>query len=430
VLSTGSYPVTITWETINSRSTTFTVTTTPTIALGVSNGVAGAVVTITGSGFSGNADITLYFGTTVVNSTAMDSNFTQTTAGGDLAAGLTFVVPTLTPATYAVSVVDEYGATSASGVFFTIEPTPVTTIALRGTTYYPMDIFSFNIYTTEPSLGTINVTIRDPAGMVWWTTTDWTLTDFGAYRTVIYQNQGADDYNQMRMVLPADAPIGAWNWTITYTPTSTGMLTKATGLFNVVATSDMLDTIIEGIDDLTDMLDALDGDVNAIQTTLTSVDSKVSSISGDMASIETSLGSVETSLSNLDATITGLDGDIATISTSLGTVQTSISSLDATLDAVAGDTATIATISTSLGDIEGTITDMDGTIATIETDLGTVRMDVADLKADVASVQADVDESLPVSVDMMPVWIAVVLSLIAAIAAIFAVITIRQKIAG
>jgi hypothetical protein len=58
--------------------------------LGASNGISGTVVTITGSGFSSKANITLYFGTTVVNSTTMNAKFGPTTTGGALPAGLTF----------------------------------------------------------------------------------------------------------------------------------------------------------------------------------------------------------------------------------------------------------------------------------------------------------------------------------------------------
>jgi hypothetical protein len=202
----------------------------------------------------------------------MDANFGPTTSGGALPSGLTFVVPTLTPAVYAVKVVDQYGATSATGVFFTIDPTPVTTIALRGTTYYPMEIFSFNIMTTESSLGTINVTIRDPTGRIWWTTEDWTLTNQGTYKTVIFQNQGADDYNQMRMILPADAPLGLWNWTITYTPASTATLTKATGLFTV-AEKPSMQTVLDRLDEMeaeiTDVVTDSEGDLTAVINTKT-----------------------------------------------------------------------------------------------------------------------------------------------------------------
>ena len=67
VLSTGPYTVDVVWATVNTRSTTFTINPSPIIALGVGTGIAGDIVTITGSGFSAGADVTLYFGTTAVN---------------------------------------------------------------------------------------------------------------------------------------------------------------------------------------------------------------------------------------------------------------------------------------------------------------------------------------------------------------------------
>jgi hypothetical protein len=430
VLSPAGYPVVITWETTNTRTATFTVTTAPTISLGASNGVSGTVVTITGSGFSGKADVTLYFGATVVNSTTMDANFGPTTTGGALPAGLTFVVPALAPGVYSVSVVDEYGATSAAGVFFTIDATPVTTIAIRSTTYYPMDIFSFNIYTTEPSLGTITVTVYDPSNRIWWMTADWTLTSMGAYNSVIFQNQGADLYNQMRMMLPADAPLGTWNWTITYTPTSTATLTTATGLFAVVERPTM-QTVLDQLDALeatiTDIVTDSEGDLTAlintkagpITTKLDAVGPKLQAIEDTAVIIATMLGEVQVDLAALDLTAMGVDitaikGDVATIKSNIGTVTTNVATLDAKVVALSGD---VATVSTTLGTLQGTVTAIDGKVATVSTNVGTIKADVSDIKA-------------KPDVDMTPVWIAVVLSLIAAIAAIFAVVTIRQKIAG
>ncbi len=438
VLSPAAYTVTITWETVNTRSTTFTVTPAPTISLGALNGVAGSVITISGSGFSGNANITLYFDTTVVNSTAMDANFTHTTKGGDLAAGLTFVVPTLTPGVYAVWVTDQYGATSASGVYFTINPTPVTTVELRGTMYYPMDTLSFNIWTTEASLGLITVSVYDPSDMLWWRTDDWELTDFVVYKTVIFQEQGADDYNQLHITLPADAPVGSWNWTITYTPASTGTLTKSTGLFIVEPRPSMdmiMDELTVFLEELNASIIAIDDAIASIEipelgtitASLSSLDSKITSISGDMATVETCCGTVQTTVESLDVVVGSLYGDVVTLQTAVGAVQTSVDNLDATVTSIEDG---VVTIDTNFGTLEGTITDMESGLATVQTDVGTLKVDVADVKSNVGSVKTTVDDSLPVTVDMMPVWIAVILSLIAAIAAIFAVITIRQKIAG
>jgi hypothetical protein len=430
VLSPAAYSVDIVWETTNTRSTTFTVTSAPTIAIGATTGVAGAIVTITGSGFSSLSNITLYFGSTSVNATTMNTGFGPTTGAGALPAGLMFVVPTLTPAVYAVKVVDQYGATSATGIFYTIAPTPTTTIALRGTTYYPGDIFSFNIYTTETSLGTINVTIRDTSSRVWWTTTDWTLTNFGTYKTVMYQTQGADAYNQMKMTLPADAPLGTWNWTITYTPTSTATITKATGVFTVAALPNMQD-VLDAIDNLEGKIQTIvttsEGKVMAlintksgtIMTDLDALSPKLQGIEDTVIIIATMLGEVQTDVANINlgtlgVDITAIKGDVATIKTNIGTVNTAVSNLDAKVSSISGN---VATVTTNLGTLQGTVTSIDGKVATINTSVGTLQADISDVKA-------------KPDVDMTPVWIAVVLSLVAAIAAIFAVITIRQKIAG
>ncbi len=426
VLSPASYPVVITWETTNTRSTTFTVTVAPTISLGASTGVAGLVVTISGSDFSSEATITLYFGTTVVNSTALDSRFGKTSSGGSISED--FTVPTLAPGIYAVSVVDQYGAASASGVFFTILPTPATTIAIRGTSYYPGDLFSFNIYTTETSLGTITVTVRDPSGVTWWTTAAWTLTGTTTKR-VLYQTQV--DVNANPLALPADAPLGTWNWTITYTPTSTATLTTATGLFAVIE----LPTMQAVLDNLVTMEASIKGAVTTsegkiiavintksgqIMTDITALDPQIIALTDAVVVIATMLGEVQIDIAALDlaaldalgVSITAIKGDVATIKTTFGTVTTAVSNLDAKVTSIIGDAATVATI---IGTLQGTITAIDGKVATIDTNVGTLQADISDVSA---------------KVDTTPAWIAVVLALVAAVAAIFAVITIRQKIAG
>jgi hypothetical protein len=428
VLSTGFYPVTIVWETVNSRSATFEVTPSPTIALGAADGVAGDVVTITGSGFSSNANITLYFGTTVVNSTAMDDNFGPTTTAGALPAGLEFGVPTLTPAVYAVKVVDQYGA-SSTVVYFTIAATPVTTITLRGTSYYPGDTISFNIFTTDGFTAGPDVTIRDPTGATWWTGT-WPLTASGPSWSVLYQDQlfGVDEH----AMLPADAPLGTWNWTIAYTGTSAGAQT-ATGLFSVVAMPSMqtvLDTLSEMEATVQSLFTTNTGQITAlintksgqIMTSLDALSPKLQGIEDTVVIIATMLGEVQMDIADLDLSalntlgvdITSIKNDVATVRTNIGTVQTAVSNLDPVIGAIAGQNAEIQT---ALGTLDGKIVAVDGKVATVQTSVGTLQADIT-----------DVGGNLPV--DMTPVWIAVVLSLIAAIAAIFAVITIRQKIAG
>lgn len=417
VLPIGGYTVSVVWKVTKSRTATFTVTPPPALTSIVPpSGKPGDVITISGENFTSGADIELYLGTTLVNSTADDDRFGPTGASPGPNPGkiidLEFTVPAIAPGVYVIRVVDENGASTGTAYTFAVTAAPATTVALRGTMYYPCCTLSFNIFTTEDNLGTMTVTIRDPSGAIWWTTNTWTLTGT-VTKSVYYQDQLI---NANPIKLPLDAPLGSWNWTVTYTPQSTGTATKTTGLFTVAAEPGM-QTVIDALNaNTTAILDAM-GDLTAL---LEALDAKIVAIDGTVATIDTKVGPISTSLQSLGATITGLDGDIATIKTSVGGVTTSLASIDAVVGSMYGD---VLTINTTLGIIEGTLMDMDGTIATIETDLGTVKLDVAAVKTDVA-------DALPVTVDMMPMWIAVILSLIAAIAAIFAVVTIRQKIAG
>jgi hypothetical protein len=433
VLSPGTYPIDIWWGLTNVRSVNFTVSTPPSITLGATSGVAGDVVTITGSGFVMMASITLYFDSTIVNSTDMGTGFGPCSFFGSFSEE--FVVPTLTPGIYAVSVVDSWGATSQAGVFFTILPTPLITVETRATQYYQGDLMSLYTWTNVVPTYDIMWQITDPSGALhiqgYIYDYDWYMISMNNYQVPYYIIRVQAYFNNM---IPDDAPVGVWNFTAYNSGTSAIV---DTNLFSVNA-KPTLQTVLDAIDtcstDLTDLLMELGANITEMK--------------GEVATIETTVGDIDVAVSALDATITGFDGDLATIQTSLGTVQTTVSSLnadittiktsvsgvagtvdslDAVLGVVAGDTAFIKS---ALVSINGTVTDVSDGVATIQTDLGTLKVDIASIKTDVASVQSDVEESLPVTVDMMPVWIAVVLSLIAAIAAIFAVVTIRQKIAG
>jgi len=420
VLSPAGYPVVITWETTNTRTATFTVTVPPTIALGVSNGISGTVVTITGSGFSGKANFTLYFGTTVVNSTTMNAAFGPTTTGGALPAGLTFVVPTITPGVYPVSVVDQYGATSASGVFFILDATPVFMVETRATQYMRMDFLSLKSLSTSAT--DVILRIVDPTGLIWYqeavTAGEWQLIS-GAYQ-IAY-----DTLDLTWWPITSDAPLGTWNFTCWNSGATTIL---DTNVFTVVAKPTQQDVL--------DALDVLEGTITGLITTsegkiIAAVNTKTGTIMTDLSAlmpklqgiedtaviIATMLGEVQVDIADLDmgtlgVDITAIKGDVATIKTNIGTVNTAVSNLDAKVTSVSGD---VATVKTNLVTLQGTVTAIDGKVATINTGVGTLQADVTDVKG---------------KTDMTPIWIAVVLSLVAAIAAIFAVITIRQKIAG
>jgi hypothetical protein len=375
------------------------------------------------------ANITLYLGTTVVNSTALDSRFGPTTAGGAFT-NEQFTVPALTPGIYTLTVTDQYGASTGGVDTFTVNPTPATTIALRGASYYTGDTLSFTISTTETTstpLGAMTVTIYDPSGVAQWTITGWNPV---GTTTKIVPIMSQIDGNNNPITLPADAPTtGSWNWTITYTAVSLApVVSKATGLFTVAprpGIQDVLDKIDECCDTIEGVITTSEGRIIAavntktgtIMTDLSALSPQLQGITDTVVIIATMLGEVQTDIAGLDmgtlgVDITAIKGDVATIKTSIGTVNTAVSNLGATVTSVQGD---VATVQTTLGTLQGTVTAIDGKVATVNTSVGTLQADVTDVKG---------------KADVTPVWIAVVLSLVAAIAAIFAVITIRQKIAG
>jgi len=416
----------------DNRQTTFEVTAPPQVVYTPTAGVPGTVVTIStvaGKPFSAGANITLYLGTTVVNSTQLDDRFGPTHFISGTFTDLEFTVPALAPGVYTLTVTDQYGASTGTAHSFIVKAAPVTTVALRGTSYFQGDTISFNIFTTDTITTGPTVTIKDPTGATWWTST-WTLTPSGPTASVLYQDQVTLKDNQL--ILPADAPLGSWNWTITYIATSTSpATTKATGLFTVAAST--MDTVLDQLNALDAKITSIDGavatistKVGTIQTTVSGLDAKITSINNGMATAQTSLGTVQTSLESLDAVLGVVAGDTATIKTSIGTFETSLDALDATITVIGDDVTAMAgdivTIETSIGTLTGTVSSIEDGIATIDTEVGTIQADVTALQTDVAAID--------VSVDMTPIWIAVVLSMVAAIAACYAVITIRQKIAG
>jgi hypothetical protein len=122
----NAYTITVAWTVSDHVSTGFTVKTPPTATLSAGSGVPGFTVTVTGTSFVKNSNVTLYFGTVVVNSTALDKRFGPTDSSGALSA--VFAVPNLAPGAYVVTVVDQYGASATVTNGFTVNPAPFTKI--------------------------------------------------------------------------------------------------------------------------------------------------------------------------------------------------------------------------------------------------------------------------------------------------------------
>jgi hypothetical protein len=188
-------------------------------------------------------------------------------------------------------------------------------------------------------------------------------------------------------------------------------------------------------------------------TMLNSMNATLISISGNVATLQTSMGTVSTSVSSLGSTlgasISNVQSGIATIQSNIGTITAKLTSLDAVLGVVAGDTATIktslgtitttldainlkvvsidngvATINTAIGTLQGTVTSINGNVATIQTGVGTLQTSVADLKPEVTAAKDNTG-----SLSML-LYVAIILALVAAIAAVASIVLMRKKIAS
>lgn len=175
--------------------------------------------------------------------------------------------------------------------------------------------------------------------------------------------------------------------------------------------------------------------LGAVRTTVDAINARIIAINGTVATIRTDVGVIRTDVAAIRPVITAVNDRVVTISTTVGGISTTLDAVNARVTAISGD---VATIETDVGTIKGKIVTVDGNVATIKTDVGAVKLDVSGVKADVSSLKADISDvqadvaAIPaaISAATLPIWIAVTLSLIAAIASIYAIVTIRRKIAG
>jgi hypothetical protein len=179
----------------------------------------------------------------------------------------------------------------------------------------------------------------------------------------------------------------------------------------------VLPSVIMAMDTFTVLTDG-----DPIVEYLDDINGTVVSISDGMATLETEMGETTVSLAQLDAKIVALQGSVATISTKIGSIETSISAIGGTVNTINGN---VATIKTDVGTLEGKITDIEDCMATVETDVGTVKVDISDAKTQLSEMVTNDVESP--SVDMLPVWVAVIFAVIAAVGSIVGVIVIRKK---
>lgn len=352
-------------------STTFTVIAPAKITLNPVADKAGQTISVTGEWFSADSKITLKFGDIALSTTP-----TLVLTGSTGSFSATFTVPNVAVGNYTVTATDAKGV-SATATFTVV--VPVTEIRTRSTTYVQGDQVSIYVKSTEPIAG-IKLVITDPSKIVFW-----------QYTIQADDVASAAGFNYLAWTvsfpqLPDDAPTGNWNFTA-YDGSSKIV---ATNLFTVVEKA-TLTSVQAQINALSDKITSLEGKVNAldlsgINSQLSSINSQISSISGAASSAASAANSAK---SAADAAKASADSALSVIEDAKTAAQSAANAANAAKSSA------------------------DSAVSAIED--ATTAAESAKAAAEGVS---------------MAVWIAVVLSLVAAIAAIFAVITIRGKIAG
>jgi len=404
-------------ETVYATAT-FTVTGVTKITLTSKSGPPGISVTVKGEWFTKGRTVTVYFDGTAVGTGTVTFTSPYTFE-------VTYIIPDDTAyGAHTFKAVDSAGV-EASATFTVTER--LTIIKTRSTEYLQGDVVSFYVNSTEEfksegdGYEAITISIIDPNGY-----------RYGTIDLVPVEADGVwiVPYSNSTVSLSSDAALGLWNWTATYNLEGVAVEQTAKGNFTVVERPtlatilgrlDAMEATITGVitDSEGDLTAVINSKAGTITTKLDALNPKLQGLEDLGVVIATDIDDIQLTLDALDIDALGLkidsiQGDVAYIKSNIGDITTSVDSLGAKVTSLSGD---VATVSTKLGDLQGTVTSIDGKTATVKTDVG-------DIKADVSDILAKPE------VDITPVWIAVVLSLIAAIAAIFAVVTIRQKIAG
>ena len=371
----------------------FTVVAPAKITLSPTVGKVGTVVSVTGVWFSPNSRITLKFGDITLSTTP---SLILTGSTGSFSA--TFLVPNVAAGDYTVTATDAMGVSATATFKVTV---PITEIRTRSTTYTQGDQVSIYVKSTE-SIVNIKLVIKDPTGLTFWqhtitsaeVVTD-TITGFNYLNSTVLPPR-----------LPDDATVGSWNFTA-YDPTGKKI---ASNLFTVNAKTAAVtsEELSEAISQMTEQLN------QAITQMTEQLNQAITQMTNQITSMQN--------------TISGLSSAINTASSA---AQSAASAAQNAASA-AQNAASAASAAKTAADSAKTAADSAVSTAQSAVSAADAAKSAADTAASTAESAVSAAESAKAAAEglAMPVWVAVVLSLISAIAAIFAIITIRGKIAG
>ena len=279
------------------------------ITLTPTSGLPGRDVTVEGTDFSEDAEVTLYFNTMVLDT---DPATIETDAAGDFTAS--FEVPDVSEGSYTVKAEDEEGLSDTAK--FTVTELRIV-IRPRAGPYYRGSTMSFYINSTI-ELESIDLEISDSEGYPF-QTIEWTAlegdiieTEEGFYVVPYYEQAML-----IMMPLPSDAPLGKWEWEATVTDFE-GEEYEYSDVFTLVELpyTEMLSKLKEVDATLTGIEDG----VATIETSTGTIEGTVTALSTDVVAIKTDLGTVT-------GKVTTIDGSVATIKTDLGTVKADVSDI-------------------------------------------------------------------------------------------------------
>ncbi|MEM1674873.1 MAG: hypothetical protein QXE14_00280 [Candidatus Bathyarchaeia archaeon] len=186
-------------------------------------------------------------------------------------------------------------------------------------------------------------------------------------------------------------------------------------------------------------------DIAAIKASIAGLNAAITEVKDGVATIRTDIGELKVkvddlvkALSDLNAIITEVRGGVATIRTDVGVIKSNVDTLAMALEGlkalvveVGGDVAVIKTdvgsIKVAVGALDAIRSMVDAISSKVDSVSG--KVDTVSGKVDAASKAAEVASGVA-STLIVPVWIAVILSLVAAIASIIAIVQVTRKIAG
>jgi hypothetical protein len=316
------YDVSVTDSNENVLTSQFTVTATTSLTPTPAEAALGFNMSIYGEYFSedAGADITWY----IYNSTEVEeiTGTVNETIGVDITVSADgnftgyWVVPDwcILGNSYIVNATDDNDLWAEFN--FTVVPEAIE-IRPNSGVYSLGETITFTMKATFKKTGAV-LEIRDPADELYFMTefeaADWSKVDAWQVVRISYQ---LDDASLYPYIIPTDAAIGTWNWTMYESDASDAEIIE-TGLIEVIPTTaeqvnerlssveDGLASLGDDIDtvnaDLSDKIDSVTDEINDVQGDIAGVKTDVASVKGDVASAKAAADAAKASAdSALDA---------------------------------------------------------------------------------------------------------------------------------